>query len=166
MKTYDLLKSYCSKIFLSGVGNFWYEDNIIGNDKSFFYRLYTTMLISTYAFMTILEIMAAVVGDFPNDEKGDSVAFAVSHTIVMIKIFSVILNKNLIKSLNKRMATICETHESPMLMTEKYRIIKINILAYFVVVYGAVAGFVFEGLRKLFSGKMLHDKKYCRQIKP
>ncbi|XP_026332445.1 uncharacterized protein LOC113239608 [Hyposmocoma kahamanoa] len=152
MKTYQLLKSHCSKIFFSGTGNYWYEGNAIGNDKSLFYRLYAIILISTYAFMTVLEIMAALIGDFPNDEKSDSVTFAVSHTIVMIKIFSVILNKNLIKSLNKSIATVCETYENPMLMAEKYRIIKINILAYVLVVYGAVAGFVFEGLRKLFSG--------------
>lgn len=155
MKTYDLLKNHCSKIFFSGAGNFWYEDNVIGNDKSFFYRLYATILLSTYVFVTILEIMAAVIGDLPKDEKSDSVSFAVSHPIVMIKIFSVILNKNLIKSLNKDMVKVCEMYENPMLMSERYRIIKINILAYVVVVYGSVAAFVLEGLRKTFTGEIL-----------
>ncbi|KAH9641438.1 hypothetical protein HF086_011467 [Spodoptera exigua] len=55
--------------------------------------------------------MAATMGDFPPDEKRDSVSFAVSHTIVMIKIYSVIANKSLIKKLNHKMITVCERYE-------------------------------------------------------
>lgn len=140
-------------IFRIGSGNFWFEEDKIGHDKSLFYRAYTTMLFFMYGFMTVLEIMAAFMGDFPEDEKRDSMTFAVSHTIVMIKIFSVVLKKNLIKNLNLKMIKVCEQYETPSLMAEKFKIMKINVVAYFVTVYGSCFFFVFEGLRKLFNGE-------------
>ncbi|KAJ0175162.1 hypothetical protein K1T71_009303 [Dendrolimus kikuchii] len=151
MKNYTYLKNYCNKIFFVGTGNFWFEENS-KDDKSLLYRMYSTILFFTYGLMTILEIMAAVIGDFPEDEKRDSVSFAVSHTIVMIKILSVMLNKDLIKSLNQKMVSLCQCYEEELLMEEKYRIIKINVVAYFVTVYGSAACFVFEGLRKVGNG--------------
>lgn len=144
-----------------GSGNFWFEDDTIGDDKSLFYRAYNTLLFFMYGFMTILEIMAALMGDFPEDEKRDSVTFAVSHTIVMIKILSVVLNKSLIKSMNRKMITACEQYETPSLMADKYKIMKINVIAYFVTVYGSCFFFVFEGLRKLFDGKFYITYKIC-----
>ncbi|XP_022834383.1 uncharacterized protein LOC111362088 [Spodoptera litura] len=152
MKNHYILKTYCERIFLIGSGNFWYKESEIGNDQSLLYRTYNAVLYFIYGFMTILEIMAATMGDFPPDEKRDSVSFAVSHTIVMIKIFSVIANKSLIKKLNHKMVTVCERYEENMLMAEKYKIMKINVLAYFVTVYASAFFFVFEGLRKMLTG--------------
>lgn len=155
MKNYDILKTYCQRIFLVGSGNFWYKENEIGDDRSLFYRAYNILLFFTYGFMTILEIMAALTGGYPEDEKRDSVTFAVSHTIVMIKIFSVIGNKSLIKTLNHKMVTVCESYEESALMAQKYKIMKINVVAYFVTVYGSAFFFVFEGLRKMFTGEII-----------
>ncbi|XP_026493171.1 uncharacterized protein LOC113398585 [Vanessa tameamea] len=152
MKNYRILKGLCKKIFLIGTGNFWYEDDVIGDDNSISYKMLKYILFSIYGFMTLLEIMAALIGDFPEDEKSDSVTFAVSHTIVMIKIFSVLSNKELVKKLISDLIKVCEVHEDEIIMKEKYRIIKINVTAYFVVVYGSAACFVFEGLRKVFEG--------------
>lgn len=155
MKNYFILKTHCRRIFLLGSGNFWYEDNTSKNDKKLLYVLYTFILFFTYGYVTILEIIAAVMGTFPEDEKRDSISFAVSHTIVMIKLFSVIRNKDFIRTLNRKIVTICEKYEDETLMAEKYRIIKINVIAYYVTVYGSAACFVFEGLRKLYEGKFI-----------
>ncbi|CAH0588026.1 unnamed protein product [Chrysodeixis includens] len=152
MKNYNILKTFCKRVFLIGSGNFWYKENEIGDDRRLFYRAYTALLFFIYGFMTVLEIMAAVIGDFPEEEKRDSVSLASSHMIVMIKIFSVIANKSLIKTLNHKMVTVCESYEDEALMAEKYKIIKINIVAFIAMVYGSVACFVFEGLRKVFIG--------------
>nr|QEE82757.1 odorant receptor 39 [Conogethes pinicolalis] len=152
MKNYVILKTYCEKIFLVGSGNFWYEENEIGNDNSWYYKIFRGTLFSLYGFMTILEIMAVIFGNFPEDEKRDCVTFAVSHTIVMIKIFSVVSNKELIRTMNRNMVNICEPYEEPKLMADKYRIVKLNVMAYFCVVYGSAVCFVLEGLRKLFDG--------------
>lgn len=155
MKNHYILKTYCERIFLIGSGNFWYKESEIGNDQSLLYRTYNAVLYFIYGFMTILEIMAATMGDFPPDEKRDSVSFAVSHTIVMIKIFSVIANKSLIKKLNHKMVTVCERYEESTLMEEKYKIMKINVVAYFVTVYASAFFFVFEGLRKMLAGELI-----------
>nr|CUQ99410.1 Olfactory receptor 29 [Manduca sexta] len=152
MKNYYILKTYCSKIFLLGSGDFWYENKVIGDDKRILYRMYSCALFFIYGFMTVLEIMAALMGEFPTDEKRDSVTFAVSHAIVMFKIISVVFQKELVKTLNRKMVTICEHYEEQALMSEKYRIMKINVIVYFLIVYGSAACFVFEGLRKLFDG--------------
>nr|BAR43478.1 putative olfactory receptor 36 [Ostrinia furnacalis] len=152
MKDYEILKKHCKRIYLIGSGDFWYEDGTIGDDKSWYYKVYSWSLLSVYGFMTILEIMAAMIGDYPEDEKRDSVTFAVSHTIVMLKIFSVHSNKQMIKAMNKNMVYICEAHEEPTLMAEKYKIVKINVLAYFSIVYGSGLFYVFEGIRKIFAG--------------
>nr|UTQ10512.1 odorant receptor 10 [Glyphodes caesalis] len=152
MKNYVILKTYCEKIFLVASGDFWFEEGKIGDDSSWFYNIYRGTIFSLYGFMTILEIMAAIFGIFPEDEKRDSVSLAVSHTIVMLKIFSVISNKKLVRTLNYNMVKICEGHEDPVLMAKKYRIVKINIWAYFITVYGSAACFVFEGIRKLYAG--------------
>ncbi|CAG4935141.1 unnamed protein product [Colias eurytheme] len=50
------------------------------------------------------------------------------------------------------MIRVCELHEKDSLMAEKYRIMKINIIAYTGTVYGSAACFVFEGLRKVYEG--------------
>ena len=155
MKNHYILKTCCERIFLVGSGNFWYKENEIGDDRTLLYRAYNALLLFMYGFMTIFEIMAAVMGDYPEDEKRDSVSFAVSHTIVMIKIFSVITNKSLIKDLNRKMVSVCESYEETPLMAKKYKIMKINVVAYVSTVYGSCFFFVFEGLRKVFTGKLI-----------
>lgn len=153
MKNYNILKTYCERIFLIGSGNFWFEEDTIGNDKTLFYRACNILLFFMYGFMTILEIMAALIGDFPEDEKRDSVTFAVSHTIVLIKILSVVHNKKFIRSLNRKMIKVCEQYEKPSLMANKYRIMRMNIIAYWINVYGSCFFFVIEALLKVFGGK-------------
>ncbi|XP_028026673.1 uncharacterized protein LOC114240354 [Bombyx mandarina] len=151
-KNHYILKTYCDKIFLVGSGNFWYQKTESRNDKTLLYKIYSCVLFFTYGFMTVLEIMAATMGDFPDDEKRDSVTFASSHTLIMIKFISIIKNKELLKRLNRKMMMICEAHEEQTLMDEMYRIVKINVVAYCVAVYGSVTFFVFEGLRKFYDG--------------
>ncbi|KAM3965508.1 LOW QUALITY PROTEIN: uncharacterized protein ACR2FA_000355 [Aphomia sociella] len=148
----DIIYSYCKNSFLIGTGNFWFEEGVIGNDRNWYYKLYTSFLISIYFCMTVLEIIAALFGVFPDDEASDAVTFSVSHTIVMIKIFSILFHKDLIKVINKNMIENCEKHEEPHLMDHMYKILKINVFAYFFVVYGAVVCYVFEGLRKTYEG--------------
>lgn len=158
MKNHYILKTCCERIFLIGSGNFWYKESEIGDDRTLLYRAYTTLLFSIYGFMTILEIMAVTMGEYPEDEKRDSISFAVSHTIVMMKIFSVIKNKSFIKGLNHKMVSVCESYEESALMAKKYKIMKMNAVAYIVTVYGSCCFFVFEGLRKLFAGKLISFK--------
>nr|AOG12915.1 odorant receptor [Eogystia hippophaecolus] len=152
MKNHNILKNLCNVVFVAGSGNFWLKENHIGDDNSFLYRFYRFVLFSIYGFMTILEILAAVIGDFPDDEQSDAVTFAVSHTIVMIKIFSVIYRKELVKTLNRNMVRVCEIYETKTLMEEQYRIMKINVIAYFVTVYGSAAFFIIAGARKMREG--------------
>ncbi|XP_049872166.1 uncharacterized protein LOC126371016 [Pectinophora gossypiella] len=151
MKTFIILKKHCKNVYLMGAGNYWYEEGVIGDDTSLLYRVFQFVLFTLYISMTILETMAAALGDFPKDEKGDSVAFTVSHIIVMIKIFSVMRNKGLIKIMNKNMVKVCAEYEEKTLMADMSRIININVVAYFVNVYGSMLCFIFEGLRKKFQ---------------
>ncbi|XP_013183707.1 uncharacterized protein LOC106129648 [Amyelois transitella] len=152
MGYHSILNNYCKNIYLIGSGNFWSDERETGDDKSILYRLYRTILFSTYAFVTILEIMAALFGEFPEDEASDSVTFAVSHTIVMIKIFSVVLNKELVRSMNQDMIKACEKYEEEAVVLETYRSVKINAISYFATVYGSAACFCFEGYRKMKAG--------------
>ncbi|XP_013183708.1 uncharacterized protein LOC106129649 [Amyelois transitella] len=152
MGYYSILNYYCKKIYLVGSGNFWDDYREIGDDRSIVYRVYSTVLFSIYAFVTILEIMAAMFGDFSEDEASDAVTFAVSHTIVMIKLISVIYNKQLVRSMNQDMAKACEKHEDNALISETYRSVKINAFGYFSAVYGCAACFCFEGYRKMRAG--------------
>jgi hypothetical protein len=156
MKNYDLIKKFCNRIYIIGSGNYWYEENAIGNDRNCFYVLYSTLIFSIYGIMTILEIMAAILGDFPEDEKRDSITLAVSHAIVMVKIYCTKVNKSIVKRLNKNMVKVCEAHEKPKIMMEKYKIVRINVIAYFLVVYTSASCFIFEGLRKVFEGKLVY----------
>ncbi|XP_013169649.1 PREDICTED: odorant receptor 47b-like [Papilio xuthus] len=151
MKDFNILKKFCQKIYFVGSGNFWYEEDI-GDDRKMIYRIYNVLLFFIYGSMTILEIFAALLGDFPKDEKGDCVTFAVSHTIVMIKMCYVISNKTLIRKLNYDMVSVCEEFEETSLQKKKYYNIKINLIAYFVTVYFSATCFVFEGLRKVKEG--------------
>lgn len=165
MKNYAILKAFSEKIFLVGSGNFWYEEGTIGNDNSRLYKVYRGTLFSLYGFMTILEIMAALFGDFPEDEKRDSVTFAVSHTIVVLKILSIVSNKKLLRIMNLNMVKIGEAHEDSKLMEEKYKILKTNVLGYFIIVYVTTAFYIFEGLRKFFYGNSLKKSmKFCNLV--
>lgn len=156
MRDFNILKSFSKKIYFVGSGNFWYEGEV-GDDRNSIYRIYSVILFFIYGSMTVLEIFAALFGNFPKDEKGDCVTFAVSHTIVMIKMCYVIGNKQLIRKLNYDMATVCEEFEETSLQTKKYYNIKVNLIAYFVAVYFSAACFVFEGLRKVKEGKFSDD---------
>lgn len=153
MGNYEILKAYCEKIYIAGSGNFWHEDGVVRDDKSVLYRIYSYLLLFMYCFLTVLEISAAMFGNFPEDEMSDAVTFAVSHTVVMIKIFSVIANKKLVKVINRNMITACKEYEEEKLVSETYTSVKTNVIAYFVTVYGAAACYVFEGLRKMYAGE-------------
>nr|AIT71983.1 olfactory receptor 9 [Ctenopseustis obliquana] len=152
MKNYYILKNLCKKIYLAGAGNFWYEEGEIGNDKSVKYVVLSTIMFFIYVFMTILEIIAVMFSDLPEDEKSDSVSFALSHTIVMIKMFSVMANRKLVKELNYKIVKICEAYEDEKRLAENYKVMKINVYAYVSAVYGSCACFVFEGIRKMQTG--------------
>ncbi|KPJ13510.1 hypothetical protein RR48_02135 [Papilio machaon] len=76
MKDFNILKSFCQKIYFVGFGNFWYEEDV-GDDRKMIYRIYNVLLFFIYGSMTVLEIFAALLGDFPKDEKGDCVTFAI-----------------------------------------------------------------------------------------
>nr|QZH55109.1 odorant receptor 13 [Achelura yunnanensis] len=152
MSNYNILKSLCKKIYMTGLGNFWYEPNIIEDDASLKYKAYMAVLFSVYGLMTILEILAALFGDFSEDENRDSITLAVCHTLDMIKIFSVIFNKDLVKRINQKLVMVCSIHEEDELMIEQYKVIKFNIIPYLVAVCGAAACFVYEGIRKYTEG--------------
>nr|WCC57411.1 odorant receptor 11 [Papilio glaucus] len=156
MRDYNILKNFCQKIYFIGSGNFWYGEDV-GDDHNLIYRIYNVLLLFIYGTMTLLEIFAATMGDFPKDEKSDSIAFALSHTIVMIKMCYVICNKQRIRKLNYNMVTVCKEFEEISLQEEKYYNIKINVIAYFVTVYFSAACFVFEGIRKYF---LIHTMIY------
>ncbi|XP_028159328.1 putative odorant receptor 19b [Ostrinia furnacalis] len=152
MKDYEILKNYCKKIFLFGSGNYWYEDGAIGDDSSWYYQLYLWSLIFIYVLMTIFETMAVTIGDYPENETGDAITLAVSHTIVLLKIFSLLINKKLIRTTNRNMVEICEAYEDPTLMAEKYKYVKINVMGYFGIVYCTCLFYVVEGIRKVYAG--------------
>ncbi|CAB3244586.1 unnamed protein product [Arctia plantaginis] len=50
------------------------------------------------------------------------------------------------------MITVCQSYEDHTLMAEKYKIMKINVVAYVGTVYGSCAFFILEGLRKMYVG--------------
>nr|ARO76441.1 odorant receptor 36 [Conogethes punctiferalis] len=151
MRNYVILRTYYEKIFLFGSGNFWYEENEIRDDSTRHYKAYKVTLFTLYGLMTALEVMGAIFGDFPEDEKQDCIALAVSHTIVMLKIFSLDANKELIRTMNRNMVEICEPYEQQKLMEEKFRMVKINLAAYFTTVWGSTFCFILEGFRKLYQ---------------
>ncbi|CAF4827212.1 unnamed protein product [Pieris macdunnoughi] len=152
MKNYYILKTFCKRIFLVGTGNFWYENAEIGDDSSIYYRTLSSILFFAYCFMTLLEIMAAFMGDFPEDERRDSITLSVSHSILLIKIFSIIYNKKIIKQHMYDIVRVCEMYEKESLLKERYRFLKMNVLAYCITVYSSAAFFVLEGLKKSYSG--------------
>nr|AFC91727.1 putative odorant receptor OR19 [Cydia pomonella] len=152
MKNYFILKNLCRKIYLVGAGDFWFEEGEISKGKSLRYQFLCFVLFSIYIFMTVLEIIGVFFGDMPKDERSDCTTFAVSHTIVLGKMFSVILNRKRVKELNRKLVEICANHEDEHRVAENYRIMKINIWAFAVSVYGSFIFFLFEGIRKMMSG--------------
>lgn len=150
MKDYPILQSAFRKLYLAGVGNFWYEDDLIGDETRFFYQLCRVLMFATFVMMTVLEILAITIGNFPDDERGDATTFALSHSIVLLKILSVCLNKRTIRSLCRKLVTTCEQHEEDTKMARKYKMIKINVIAYMICVNMSLVSFVFEGCRKLY----------------
>ncbi|XP_063627454.1 uncharacterized protein LOC134798957 [Cydia splendana] len=152
MKNYFILKTLCRKIYLVGAGDFWYEEGEISKGKSLRYQLLCFILFSIYISMTGLEIIGVLFGDMPNDERSDCRTFAVTHTIVLVKMFSVILNRKRVKELNRKLVEICKDHEDKHRLAENYRIMKINVRAYAVSVYGTFVFFIYEGIRKMITG--------------
>ncbi|XP_063539695.1 uncharacterized protein LOC134748819 [Cydia strobilella] len=152
MKNYFILKNLCRKIYLAGAGDFWFEEGEISQGKSLRYRLLCFIVFSTYISMTLLEIIGVFFGAMPNDERSDCTSFAVSHTIVLCKMFSVIVNRKRVKELNRKLVEICKDHEDEHRVAENYRIMKINVVAYAVSVYGSFVFFLFDGVRKMMTG--------------
>ncbi|KAL4704471.1 hypothetical protein ACJJTC_019570 [Scirpophaga incertulas] len=153
-KGYDILKSVCKKMFLMGYGNFWYENdnNSIGNDKNILYRIVSFLTFTTFGVMVSLEMMAALCGDFSGGEKADSVILSVSHTIIVIKFYLMILHKEKFKLLNEKMVKICEPYEDNEIQQKRLKVIKINVYGSAVAVYSAVFLFLMEGVQRVFRG--------------
>nr|WEG72130.1 odorant-receptor-36 [Grapholita molesta] len=152
MKNYDILKNLCRKMYLAGAGDFWFEKGEISKGKSLKYNIYCCILFFIYISMTVLEILGVFIGDMPEDEKNDCTTFAVSHTIVLLKMFSVIVNRNRVKNMNSKLVEICNEYEAESRRAENYRIMKINLIAYAVSVYGSLVFFIVEGVRKVMTG--------------
>ncbi|XP_047996396.1 uncharacterized protein LOC125234231 [Leguminivora glycinivorella] len=152
MKNYFILKTLCTYIYLAGGGDMWFEEGEISKGKSLLYQLYCCILFSIYISMTVLEIIGVFFGDMPSDERSDCTTFAVSHTIVLGKMFSVIVNRKRVKELNKKLVEICKDHEEEQRLAQNYRIIRINVVAYAVSVYSSFFFFLFEGIRKMMTG--------------
>lgn len=102
--------------------------------------------------MTSLEIMAVFMGELPDDERRDSITLSVSHPVVMIKIFLIIYNKKIIRQYVYDIVRVCKPHEKESMTNERYRLMKLNVTAYFVTVYSSAAFFVLEGVKKAYSG--------------
>ncbi|KAL4710958.1 hypothetical protein ACJJTC_017923 [Scirpophaga incertulas] len=153
-KNYDILKSFCKYMFFMGYGNFWYEngESSVGNDKNILYRIVSFLIFTTFGIMTSLEILAALYGEFSEGEKADSVILSVSHTIVVIKIYLMILYKEKIRLLNEKMVKICEPYEDNQIKENRLRLIKINVYGYAVSVYIPLFLFLMEGIRRVFAG--------------
>nr|QPX50338.1 odorant receptor [Helicoverpa armigera] len=152
MKDRDILRNYCKIMFYIGSGNCWYKEDEIGNDRSLLYRAFGASLIFLYGSMTILEIMAFTIGNFPVEEKRECLSFASSHVVVMLKIFLFIFNKPLIKGLNHKIVSICEDYDDSALMAKKYKTMKRNVISYFAIVYGTTLFYIAGGLRNMFRG--------------
>ncbi|XP_048484594.1 uncharacterized protein LOC105380177 [Plutella xylostella] len=150
MKDYLVLRRACEKIYYAGGGDFWFEEGTIGNDNHILYKAYTLSIFSMCIVMTVLEILAVFAGDFPDDEHSDAVTFALSHTMVLAKMSSVVARKRVVRALCRDAARVCAAHEDPQLMATKARIIRMNVAAYFACVYGSCVFYIFEGLRKLY----------------
>lgn len=150
MKDYLVLRRACEKIYYAGGGDFWFEEGAIGNDNHILYKAYTLSIFSMCIVMTVLEILAVFAGDFPDDEHSDAVTFALSHTMVLAKMSSVVARKRVVRALCRDAVRVCAAHEDPQLMATKARIIRMNVAAYFACVYGSCVFYIFEGLRKLY----------------
>ncbi|XP_059051862.1 uncharacterized protein LOC131846544 [Achroia grisella] len=152
-RNYDIISAYCKGIYLVGPGNFWFvEGEKLGDDRRWPYRLYTFILIALYLMLTILEILAVFFGDFPEKEAGDAFTLAVTHVIVMMKIFTVISNKEIIRNINKNMIEHCKKYETPLVMENMYRTVKINVTVYVLIVFVSLACFIIEAIKKSFEG--------------
>lgn len=152
MQDYNLLLKYCKTLYYIGTGNFWYEEGAIGDDTSILYYVYSFALYAMYITLAILELLGGTIGDYPPKEKSDGFVAAVTHVMILVKIYVVISNKKIIKKMIRDLIKVCEKFEVDNLMLEKYRIIKINIIIYFIVVYATLFAFIIQGVINVIKG--------------
>ncbi|XP_047506493.1 uncharacterized protein LOC125050599 [Pieris napi] len=149
INTKFLLRSFCKFVFISGSGNFYYDQKIY--KETFFYKMYSVVSYSIYITMILLENCAAIFGKFPEVEKNSAVMFAAIHNIVLAKMFLLLYHKNSIRKLNYEMATVMENIEEEYVMREQYRKVKFGITFYVASVYLSLVAYGVESLRKVIT---------------
>ncbi|XP_022131187.2 odorant receptor 4-like [Pieris rapae] len=144
-----LLQTFCKYVYISGSGNFHYDQKIY--KETFFYKMYSVVSYSIYITMILLENCAAIFGKFPEVEKNSAVMFAAIHNIVLAKMFLLLYHKNSIRKLNYEMGTVMEYIEKEYVMREQYRKVKFGILLYVASVYLSLVAYGVESLRKAIT---------------
>nr|CAG38120.1 putative chemosensory receptor 19 [Heliothis virescens] len=152
MKDRDILFKYCKVMFYIGSGNCWYKEDEIGNDRSILYRVCSASLMLLYSYMAIFELIAFAFGNFPEEEKRQALIGGAGHTVMLLKALFLTTKKLPIRSLNRKIVSICEDYEDSALMARKYKIMKINAISYLGLVNGGVLLYIIEGLRNMLNG--------------
>ncbi|XP_041981013.1 uncharacterized protein LOC121734466 [Aricia agestis] len=123
MKDVDILFRLCKAIFWIRGGNYWYDEEAIG-DADVFYRIISFAIYFCYFGMTFLELLAAGIGNVSIDERCHALSHGVSHAGYVLKFISITINRRAIQKLLRDLILVCDSLEDDETGMRKYKQIK------------------------------------------
>lgn len=145
LNTHGIIKNLCTAIYVLGSGNFWYEPK---ERYMTAYKLYSFFLYVTIIIFILMEGLAFLFGDFPEDQANEALLYSVTHALQMVKVFNLHYYRQKIIKINHDMVKICEAHEKDDVLKKQARKAKIFVLAYIGTCYITAFFVIFSGLHR------------------
>lgn len=153
-KTHTIIKNVCMAVYALGNGNFWYEPLSIHRNV---YKLYSLFVYFDIITFILMEGLAGLFGDYPEDQTNEARLYAVTHILQLVKIYSLYYYRGKIININHDMVKICEAYEKDDVLKRQARKVKRFILTYFGTCYVTAAFVIFSGVhRSLTNGKKIN----------
>lgn len=128
----------------------WYENNERDNTV---YAIYSFVVFLILDIFTLLELLVVFFDGFPQNYVNEAAMFGVTHGLMGIKRYTVKLNKEKVKILNRDMVKACLIHENDDMYKTQFKKLRINMILNISTVYVTVFMYICNGLVRMFAGE-------------
>lgn len=151
-----ILKYICRKIYLIGVGDFWYQINEKPKWQKVLYSIYSNSLALILYIFIFFECLEVVYHTFPTDQHRDCASFAMAHITVFIKLNIFKRNKHKVRKLIRSIIEVCKGYEEASILKEQNIKIKLALAIQFFVIHFSLSFYFVEALRRVyFEGNII-----------
>ncbi|KAL0820901.1 hypothetical protein ABMA28_005561 [Loxostege sticticalis] len=142
------LKKMCKWTYYMGIGDCWYEETKRSKTHKILYALWATFINSYIILGTVNELLANFRSDVTPQEKNDLIQFSFAHPSLCAKYIFLILQKDRVKKLFKRMVGEKRVFTSLEVEKQSVREAFIYSVSLAIVTYGTLTMTVIDAFKR------------------